>query len=291
VIQAPVPARTAPTSLRELQEKLQAAIMNGDDDVLATLANGAHASRQTLLGVYRHGYTARLIDVLRNDYPLLCSYVGDDVFARWARAFVAAHPSQQRNVRWFGTRFPEFIETQKEASGRPELAEIAAIERSVSDAFDSIDAPVAGFADVAAHAPDEWRNLRFTLHPSLSLVSLATNAFHIWKALNENAQPPQAERLSCENCVAVWRAGTGPRVRLLSGEETMLLVEVRGGATFGTLCEMLAMCADADGAPARAAGYLQSWLTEEMLASVSLAAALRDARVAAVPSEPVRLRP
>jgi hypothetical protein len=260
------PLLTRPPTLHEIEAQLQAAILNGDEAVLASLADGARASRVTLLGVYRHAYAARLLDVLAHDYPLLRRYIGDEAFERLARAFIAAHPSRSRNVRWFGAGFPEFLERQDSASKHAELSEVAAIEKAVSDSFDSVDAPLLRFADVAAHAPEAWPRLRFVFHPSLSLAPVTTNAFEIWKALNEMLAPPSAGAFTEVRIVVVWRQGVSPRVRLLANEEAMLCFEVKRGASFGTLCEMLAM-RDPDGAPARAAGYLQSWLTDEMLTS------------------------
>src|SRR5262245_47876008 len=104
-----VPSRARPPTLREIEAQLQAAILTGDEGILASLADGAHASRSTLFGVYRHAYTARLVDVLGNDYPHVKRYAGDEAFEGLARAFIAAHPSRSANVRWFGAGFPEFL--------------------------------------------------------------------------------------------------------------------------------------------------------------------------------------
>ncbi|MCC7253642.1 DNA-binding domain-containing protein [Hyphomicrobium sp.] len=276
----PSPSRTSPPTLREIEAQLQAAILTGDDTVLAALADGAHASRDTLLGVYRQAYTARLIEVLMSDYPLLRSYVGDVVFRELAHSFIAAHPSRSQNVRWFGTPFPEFLKEQGSAAKHPALAEIAAIERSVSDAFDCIDAPVLGFDDLAAYPPEEWARLTFSLHPSVTFMPAATNAFHIWKALNEQETPPRGVCLPIPEHVVVWRYGATPKVRLMMEEEAMIGREARRGASFGTLCEMLAIYADPDSAPARAAGYLQAWLTNEMLTSAKVVARNRRAHLA-----------
>ena len=265
-------------TLREVQAQLQAAILGGDDAILASLVDGPHASRGILFGVYRHAYTARLIEVLMGDYPLLCTYVGDERFRHLAHSFIAAHPSRSQNVRWFGTEFPAFLEKHAAAPESIELAELAAIERSVADAFDSEDAPILGFADLAAHPPEHWATLTFAFHPSVTLLSAATNGFEIWKSLKEEKAPPSAVRLSSEEHLAVWRQGATPKVRRLPDEEAMMFLEAQRGVSFGVLCEMLATFDDPDGAPARAAGYLQAWLASEMLASAKLVAPSRRRR-------------
>ena len=86
------PLRPAPTLL-EIQESLQSAILCGDDAILASLLDNSRTTRNTLFGVYRNAYEGRLVDVLRNDYPLLRTFIGDEYFSDLARVFIAAHPS------------------------------------------------------------------------------------------------------------------------------------------------------------------------------------------------------
>lgn len=264
-----VRSRPSPT-LRELQAQMQAAILDGDDKILSAISNGARASRETLFGVYRHGYVARLVEVIGNEFPMLRRYVGEADFQKFARTFIAACPSRSRNARWVGESFPEFLQQHWAARMRPELSELAAIERAVSAAFDSTDARVLSFADLAVFAPSAWGNLTFTLHPSVTLLHGETNAFEIWKALKDDAGAPSVKRQSqLEHCV-IWRHGTTPKVRLMSYEEAMMCREAQRGAGFGALCALVATYDDPDHAPLRAAQYLRTWLDSEMLTAAKL---------------------
>jgi hypothetical protein len=71
--------------------------------------------------------------------------------------------------------------------------------------------------------------------------------------------------------VLVWRQGTTPFFRVLPAEEAMMWDEAAKGVRFGVLCELLATYDDPDGAAARAAGYLQGWLSAEVLAGMEVA--------------------
>ena len=62
-----------------------------------------------------------------------------------------------------------------------------------------------------------------------------------------------------------------PKFRALSEEEAMLWDEAANGLLLGALCEMAAVYKDAEGAAARAAGYLQGWMASELLAGATLA--------------------
>ena len=260
-------AAPAPT-LRELQSQLQAAIITGDETVLTTLLDNSRTSRHTLLAVYQNAYTGRLVEILANDYPLLQDYLGAAEFSALARGYIAQHPSRTQNARWFGCAFPEYVEGQDVGVRHPQLAELAAIEKAVADAFDSADDKPISLADVASIAPEDWPRLVFTPHPSSVMLPLRTNAFDVWRALKDGEPPEPATQLSQDIVIAVWRKGSTPRARALGAEEAMMWIEAGRGVCFEVLCEMLATYDDPDTAPARAAGYLQAWLGDDMLASV-----------------------
>jgi hypothetical protein len=257
------PVRPAPT-LREIQESLQSAILCRDDAILDLLLDNSRTTRSTLFGVYRNAYTGRLVDVLRNDYPFLRKFVGDEYFSDLARTFIAAHPSRTQNARWFGGEFPAFLARHDAAS---KLAELAHIEKAVADAFDSIDAPVLGLADLACVPSELWGRMIFRPHPSAALLRNVTNAFAIWKSLKDGNTPSQAARLADPESVIIWRQGLVPMVRVMPYEEAMMWTEASRGVRFDVLCELLAAFDAPEGAAARAAGYLQGWLTSDLLTS------------------------
>jgi hypothetical protein len=266
---AAVPPRPAPT-LRVLQETLQAAILSDDEEIYAAILDNSRTTRRTLFGVYRHGYASRLVEVLGNDYELLRAYVGLDRFDELARTYIAAHPSRTQNARWFGSEFPDFLTRHELACKCTELAELASIEKLVADAFDSADAAVLGLTDLVAVPTEDWARLTFRPHPSAGMLRLSTNALAIWKACKDGCEPPPAAQLAQPECVIVWRRGVAPMVRLMPYEEAMMWTEANRGVRFGLLCEMAATFDDPEGAALRAAGYLQGWLTAEMLSSASV---------------------
>ena len=257
-------------TLREIQDLVQAAILSGDESVFATILDNSRTTRRTLFGVYKNAYVGRLVEILLNEYEILLGYCGDDQFRSLAEAYIEACPSRSQNARWFGSRLPEFLSTSETYSKHPELAEIAGIEKAVSDAFDATDAAVLGFDGLAQYPPDAWGRLTFTPHPSVTRLDAATNAFAIWKSLKDGETPPETTLLTIAEHLAVWRQDTTPRVRVMSNEETMMWTEACRGVRFDVLCEMLATFDDPENAAVRAAGYLQGWLSTHMLTSAKL---------------------
>ena len=59
-------------------------------------------------------------------------------------------------------------------------------------------------------------------------------------------------------------------VRVMPYEEAMMWAEASRGLRFDALCELLAAFDDPDSAAVRAAGYLQGWLTAELLTSAEM---------------------
>lgn len=254
-------------SLAELQSRFQAAIVDGADDVLALIPPNSRTSNDVLLGVYRHAYTARLVEVVRSAYPILARHMGDEPFLRMARRYVALYPSRHANARWYGTDLPRLLAEETFAEA-PELQEIALLERQLDLAFDAADAPVLHLAALAAHPPETWGDLVFAPHPSVATLTFRTNAFEIWVALkNEECSPAQFV-LREPHTFLVWRQDNLPKVRRLDPEERMLWAEAARGKSFGGLAEMAATFDDPDMAALRVAQYLNGWLSAGLISRV-----------------------
>lgn len=263
------PPQNAPT-LREIQDRFQAAILEGGDGIFEILLDNSRTTRATLFGVYQHAYASRLIDILQGEYEILAAYCGEEHFETLARAYIAACPSHTQNARWFGSRLPGFLTSAEMYAKRPQLAEIARIEKALSDAFDATDAPVLDAAGLTRYPPEKWGSLSFAPHPSATRLDLTTNAFAIWKALKNGETPPKSALVPAIEHLIVWRQATAPVIRAMGAEETMMWTEACRGVRFEVLCEMVATFDDPDNAALRAAGHLQGWLTTHLLTSASL---------------------
>lgn len=253
-------------SLREIQESFQRGILAGDDAILTEVKDSAKDRRKALFGVYRNAYVARLADILGEDYEQLHAYLGDRAFAKLVKAYIAANPSDQRSARWFGRHLPAFVRNGETYANHREVAEIAELEKALTDAFDGPDADPLRIEALAALAPEAWPNLVFVPHPTAIRLTFATNAADIWSALKGEAAPPKARHLPAPQATLVWRQDFMSRFRPLSSEEAMMWDEAAKGVRFGVLCEMVATFAGEDEAELRAASYVKGWFDMGMLA-------------------------
>lgn len=257
-------SRPESPSLAELQARFQAAVVDGADEVLALIPPNSRTTNAVLLGVYRHAYAARLVEVVRSAYPILAGRMGAEAFERMARRYVALYPSRHANARWYASDVPELL-AQGEFQASPDLHEIAQLERQLDLAFDAADAPVLDLAALAQHPPETWGQLVFVPHPSVALLMLQTNAFDIWRAMRAGNTPPQLLHLPQRRAYLVCRSEGTPTIRLLEDEERMLWMEAAGGKSFGGLAEMAATYDEPDTAALRVAQYLNGWLSSGLI--------------------------
>jgi Putative DNA-binding domain len=257
------------SDLARQQSEFQRAILTGDDAILAEIPDSSREKRETLFGVYRYAYASRLVEAMRNDHKLLHIYLGDEMFDAMGHAYVAAYPSQHPNLRWFSGHLPDFLKSAEAYGKYPVLSDLAALEKALNDAFDAVEAPVVGIADMAAFAPEAWAALTFKPHPSAQRLDLSTNAAAIWLALKADEGPPEPLSLAEPDRLLVWRQDVTPVFHQLGAEEAMMWDEAARGIAFGVLCSMLATYDDPDGAAARGAAYLHGWVTAELLTGVS----------------------
>lgn len=248
-----------------LQDAFQKAILDGDEMVLDELLDGARENRAVLFGVYKHAYSARLVEILENEFSALAAFLGAERFDIAARAYVAAVPSRHRNARWVGRDLADFLARTEPYADRPVLAELARFETALSDAFDAADARLLTISDLTEIPPDDWAALTFEPQPSARRLDQRTNATAIWSAHHDGEPLPDAVSLAEPERLIVWREGATPKFRETPAEEAMLWDEAARGATFGQLCTLAATYAEPDEAAGRVAGYLVGWINAGML--------------------------
>jgi hypothetical protein len=251
------------SALAELQRQFQAFLLQSSADavaIAAAISNQPKLPVDERLAIYYNAYRIRLREALDDAFTNTGLYLGDDMFAEMCDAFVAAHPSTMRNLRWYGQQFPAFLARQLDQ--HPQVAELAAFEWALGLAFDADDAAPLGASDVRHLTPDEWADVRFTLHPSVQLLELHCNAVPIWRALDQDSTPPDPECAASTCHWLVWRRQLQPQFRSLDDAEARALRELQQGRCFAEVC--------ADGIAAEPmAVYLRTWLDEAVLAGFS----------------------
>jgi hypothetical protein len=184
-------------------------------------------------------------------------------------AYVEAHPSVHRNVRWYGAALDEFLRRTAPWREQPWLAEIAAFEWTLTLAFDAADDAPLEFAKLAALPGEAWAGLRFRLHPSVHLLPLAFNAPAFRKAVDQGDGVPKPTVTDPPVTWLVWRKALSPHFRALEPAEAWALRAAQAGTSFPDICEGLCEFITPDEAPGTAANWLRAWIEDELVAGAT----------------------
>lgn len=213
----------------------------------------------TRLGIYGDGYLSRLIEALEANFPTLSQLLGEEDFGALATAYVRSHDSPFFSIRYYGDGLARFLAADPAYAGAPVLADLARWEWAMTEVFDAADAVAIGTDTLAQVAPESWAGLRFDWHPSVRRLALAWNAPQIWKAVSDDAEPPEVAFSAEPVEWLLWRQDLRTYFRSLQPPEGAALDAARAGRSFGELCALLAQMLGEAEAPAKAAGFLREW--------------------------------
>jgi hypothetical protein len=252
-----------PTSrLRRLQEDFHGYLLHPDgrmrDDIVGTRTVSADAR----LRVYAEAYRLRLLEALRVDYPVLHTLYGDEDFERLGLAYIERHPSRHFSIRYFGRHLSRALGEDARFRDSSFLAELAAFEWALGEAFDAADSPVATLGEISAIAPEAWPDMCLRLHLSLRRLDLRWNVPPVWKAVSEGESPLPWQCAEVPLTWAIWRKGLETYFRSLTPEEAWMLGAVLQGQCFADLCEGLCAWVDEAQVALHAAGLLRTWVTD-----------------------------
>jgi hypothetical protein len=168
-------------TLLEMQRAMRTWLVDGKRAAAAALlADGISPDR---LDIYRNTFVANATRALRLTYPAVHKLVGDDFFEAAAAAFVAQHPPRSACFDHYGEAFAAFLAAFPAAASLTYLADVARLEWAVSRAIHADDVEPLDLSRLVALSPEEQERVSFVPHPSVSLLSLATPADTIWRAV------------------------------------------------------------------------------------------------------------
>ncbi len=189
------------------------------------------------VNVYAEMYFWRLLDVLRDDYPKVLGVAGEDAFQGLARAYLAAHPSENPSIRHAGRHFSKFLAGRAPAA-LPYLADLAGLEWARSEAFDRPDASTLQVEDLARLSPEDWPHVTFEAVPSHRLLRLSYPVHEVWMALEKKTEIPAIRPRPA--AILVWREGFTVYHRAINEQDARAFELLAQGKTFGEICEVLA---------------------------------------------------
>jgi hypothetical protein len=229
------------------QEALERYLATGDSVIPSELLVQIQGSN-TLpaadgLMIYHNAYRARLLSVMREDFPALHRWLGDESFEQLALAYVSGYIAEPQ---------------------RSPMLELATLEWAFTLAFDAPDAVPLSLDVMGSFSADDWVYLRVCLIPSVRWLQLQHNTLGMWVAAKAEADIPAAVALSAPLDCLVWRHELVCQYRTLEPGEASALRLLADGGSFASLCEDL-LGQHGEQAPQRAVTWLKQWVCEGLL--------------------------
>lgn len=256
--------------LRRLQEDFQSYLLAGDTAIGARVVEAPPAAAAERLAVYGYAYRARLVEALGKDFPALKVLLGDEAFQSMGEAYLAAHPSRYRSLRWFGRELAGFLRAADPYRGRPALAEMAAFEWAQGEVFDGPDVPLVTVAAMAAIPAARWAAVRLSFQPALRRLELQWNVPLLLQAVQKQQPLPEPQRNARPATWLLWRRDLLIYWRSLPADERLGLDLCQRGGSFGALCEFLSGRLTQAAAPGRAASLLKQWIVDGLVCRINV---------------------
>lgn len=226
-------------------EAAVAAIANTVVDEIA--CDSPRQTAEQRLAVYAHAYWARLLECLREEFPVLRITVGEEAFDGLAVGYLMAHPSTSYTLGRLSERFPAYLQSttaRDEADAFSALVvDLARLEQSVNEVFDAPGGETLGYltTEQLVHvAPEQRGALHLSLLPTVRLLSFRTNANEVFTATRAGAATLPMPELR-PTFVALTRRDYVVRRLSLSRTQFELLTAIAAGQSLidalGALCD------------------------------------------------------
>jgi len=257
-------------TLAELQRLLHGRITGTDpgraEEVRQEVVSRGPLGAEDRVEIYARMYLHRLVDAVAEDIPLTVRMLGHEALVDRVRAYLLAHPSRSPDVAQVGRSFGPWLRGTEGL--RPDLPDLAILERARSEVRTALDAPVARAEALQTLPAEQLASARFVFIPGLRLVRLQHDVRALWDALDAEAAPP--DPVAGPVAFAVWRQEFKVFHTRLSPPEARALSVACDGGTLEDVCGAFAGEAD----PVQLAfGAVLSWFGDGWVSAVGTRAA------------------
>ena len=201
-------------------------------DVDAVILPSATLKPAQRVAIYQNMYLLRMEEALGSDYPGLKHFLGDEGFFALVRDFVQVHPSRAFTLNRLGDRLPDFVAVAPDVRRRDFCADLARLERALTQCFDAPETKALTAAEIESVAPEAWEGARLTPIAAFRLLGLRYPASAYLDSLDDpQHRHPPARR--SDTYVAVYRREYSVYRHDLPRAAHDLLADLIAGRTLG----------------------------------------------------------
>jgi hypothetical protein len=217
--------------------------LNALPDDFAALFNAGEIPLQERLKVYRNNIVGGLTDTLILSFPIVEKLVGRDFMEALARAFILENPPDEGCLNTYGRGFDHFIAGFRPATSLPYLADVAAFEIAMTEAYYAADdtaMPADGLARLSA---DALMDTKIFLRASAKILSsrfplIALRDFCLREEKDDDATLDLDQG---DARLMVYRPGIEVLIVQLDADEQHMLESLKNGLSLGEALEKTLM--------------------------------------------------
>ncbi len=262
-------------------EEARSQIDVSEADVEKVVTRSRALSAVERLAVYNNAYHARLLECLREEFPVLAQALGEDVFDAFAVDYLQRCPSRSYTLGQLGARFADYLrqtrptETEDgELGGWPDfLIDLATLEWTFNEVFDGPGVEgqtLLNTEQLLAIPPERFPEVRLVPVCCLRLLALRYPAHDYFTALRQDGEADLPE--PGDTFLAVTRRDYVVRHYDLSRPAYELLQALASGTPVGLAVAATAQNAgpDIDHLTRNLHGWFQRWAMEGFFQSAEV---------------------
>jgi hypothetical protein len=218
------------------------------------------------INIYAEMYFARLVDVLKSDFPRVAALLGCERFHEVVSHYLARHPSTHPSLRHVGRRFPGFLKDCAATVDLPFLGELATLEWARVEVFDDLDIESLRVEHLQHFAPDEWPALRFQVIPAFRILHSEWPVHAIWHAAEAEDTLSTLENIRPKKTtLRIWRANLSVYHTKMDVIEQTALNRLLSDQPFASVCTVLEDVVSPEEAASTVGGLLLRWIEDGIL--------------------------
>jgi hypothetical protein len=263
------------------------------DAACAEIAHAADAVEQVILpsrrltslerlSIYANAYHARLLECLREEFPILAKTLGEETFDAFAFGYIRSYPPRSYTLGELGRHFPKFLaETRPvmnadndDTSWPDFLIDLATLERCYSEVFDGPgieNQQVLQPADLMAIPPERWPEARLVPAPCLRTLTLRYPVHEYISAMRRSESAPLPDPASTH--LIITRRDYVVRRVSVPAAEFKLLANLMAGQPVGAALANAAAddCMDHAAKEAQIFKWFEQWTAAAYFIAVEIA--------------------
>jgi hypothetical protein len=261
-------------SLHELQSRFFASLARTPgggpayfDPVLINCVEGhGQLGAEDRINIYAEMYFARLVDVLKSDFPRVAALLGCERFHEIVSYYLTRYPSTHPSLRYLGHLFPGFLKDCAETVNLPFLGDLATLEWARVAVFDDLDAEPLRVEQLQHLAPDEWPALKFQVIPAFRIVHSKWPVHAIWHAAEAEDALSILEDVQPENTtLRIWRTNFSVYHAKMDVVEQTAFNCLLTDQPFASVCAALEDVVSPEEAASTVGGLLLRWIEDGIL--------------------------